>query len=500
MSDYLAAAASMVDAVPIPVVADCDTGYGNSNNVIRMVRKFEAAGVAGVCIEDKLFPKVNSLTDGRQELAPIAEFVGKLLAAKTAQRTSEFVVIARIEALIAGWSVAEAVRRADAYARAGADAILIHDKHPTAAGVREFLARWDGAARAPIVVVPTAYPQITIAELDALGIKMVVYANQGIRAAVCAMQSTYRAILADGTTQRVESSIAPMSVLFDLQGMPDLKRAEHAYLRSGLPRTRAVILTAGDHGDAASMRALASEVPLAALDVSGKSLLQRQVETLARAGIRDVSAVTGYRHESVQRDGVRVLYNADWATSGEIVSLMCVPGDDALGDDERTLVIYGDVLFDADLIDKLMRSEADATIVVDRTTPIRGNGDGKHPDLVALEAAPTPGRRFLNGGPPRAVRVIGKQPNAPADAEFAGIALFSSRRWRSARERYERLTLSAPETPVHESPSMREAALTDLLQLQIDDGEPVVALEITSGWLEIHSFEDYQLACRLVAR
>ena len=128
MTQYLEAASIMNDAVSIPVVADCDTGYGNSNNVMHMVRKYEAAGIAAVTIEDKMFPKVNSYIPGRQEWASIAEFVGKILAAKNAQQTKDFMVIARVEALIAGWGQEEALRRAHAYAEAGADAILIHPK------------------------------------------------------------------------------------------------------------------------------------------------------------------------------------------------------------------------------------------------------------------------------------------------------------------------------------------------------------------------------------
>ncbi|MDP2910163.1 MAG: isocitrate lyase/phosphoenolpyruvate mutase family protein, partial [bacterium] len=125
MSDSLAAAIDMVDSVSIPVVADCDTGFGNSNNVIQMVKKYESAGVAAVCIEDKLFPKMNSYIPGRQELASIPEFVGKIMAGKNAQKTEDFMIFARVEALIAGWGMEEALKRAKAYADAGADAVLI---------------------------------------------------------------------------------------------------------------------------------------------------------------------------------------------------------------------------------------------------------------------------------------------------------------------------------------------------------------------------------------
>ncbi len=96
MTQYLEAASIMNDAVSLPVIADCDTGYGNSNNVMHMVRKYEAAGIAAVAIEDKKFPKVNSYVPGRQELASVAEFVGKILAAKNTQQTKDFMIITTI--------------------------------------------------------------------------------------------------------------------------------------------------------------------------------------------------------------------------------------------------------------------------------------------------------------------------------------------------------------------------------------------------------------------
>ena len=147
MTQYLEAASTMNDAVSVPVVADCDTGYGNSSNVVHMVRKYEPAGIAAVTIEDKRFPKVNSYIPGRQELAPIAEFVGKILAAKNAQQTKEFMVIARVEALIAGWGQEEALRRAHAYVEAGADAILIHSKSSVPDEIVSFAKAWDFSAK-----------------------------------------------------------------------------------------------------------------------------------------------------------------------------------------------------------------------------------------------------------------------------------------------------------------------------------------------------------------
>ncbi len=112
-----------------PILLDGDTGYGNFNNMRRLVRKLEQVGVAGVTIEDKLFPKTNSFLRGEQQpLADIDEFCGKIKAGKDSQADPDFVLVARVEALIAGWGLDEALRRAEAYHRAGADAILIHSR------------------------------------------------------------------------------------------------------------------------------------------------------------------------------------------------------------------------------------------------------------------------------------------------------------------------------------------------------------------------------------
>src|ERR1044072_7852780 len=126
----------MADAASVPVLVDGDTGYGNFNNMRRLVRKLEQVGVAGVTIEDKLFPKTNSfLRSEQQPLADIEEFCGKIKAGKDSQTDSDFVLVARVEALIAGWGLAEAIRRAEAYHRAGADASLIHHCQASAAGI-----------------------------------------------------------------------------------------------------------------------------------------------------------------------------------------------------------------------------------------------------------------------------------------------------------------------------------------------------------------------------
>src|SRR5258706_5829295 len=123
----------MADASDLPILLDGDTGYGNFNNMRRLVRKLEQRGIAGVCIEDKQFPKTNSFINGeRQPLAEMDEFCGKIKAGKDSQSDPNFSIVARVEALIAGWGMGGALRRAEAYRFPGAVPMLIHRKVPHA--------------------------------------------------------------------------------------------------------------------------------------------------------------------------------------------------------------------------------------------------------------------------------------------------------------------------------------------------------------------------------
>jgi len=215
MSDYLRAARVMNAASPLPVIADCDTGFGNSLNVAHTVHEYEAAGIAAICLEDKVFPKLNSFAGGRQELAPTAEFQHKIATAKAAQYAPDLVVIARTEALVVGQSVQQALSRANAYADAGADAVLIHSKASTPVEVEAFLAGWQ--RRLPVVVVPTTYYGWTLEDAARAGVAVVIYANQGLRATVTALRNAFAIMLKEGGSSSLEDSIASVQEIFALQ-------------------------------------------------------------------------------------------------------------------------------------------------------------------------------------------------------------------------------------------------------------------------------------------
>ena len=147
-------ASRMAGAWEIQFEADWDTGFSRPRNISHMVKKYENAGIAAISIEDKLFPKRNSLLDnGKQDLLSEKDFVAKLIAAKNAKESEDFMIIARIEALIAELGVEAALDRANAYEIAGADAILIHSKKKAPDEIFQFCDKYEG--KLPIIVILT---------------------------------------------------------------------------------------------------------------------------------------------------------------------------------------------------------------------------------------------------------------------------------------------------------------------------------------------------------
>lgn len=219
----------MSDATSIPILLDGDSGYGNFNNVRRLVKKLEQRGIAGVCIEDKEFPKKNSFMGGSQQaLAEIGEFCGRIMAAQDSKTDPDFVVIARVEALIAGMGLDEAIRRAEAYRVAGADAILMHSKKTDFSEIEAFLGEW--GRRHPVIIVPTKYYATPVEKFREAGISLVIWANQNLRGAVKAMQDVSSRMAADSSAVHVEQSIAGISEILRLTGTAELYEAEKKYL------------------------------------------------------------------------------------------------------------------------------------------------------------------------------------------------------------------------------------------------------------------------------
>jgi phosphoenolpyruvate phosphomutase len=212
----LAVAAEMVRAVDLPVIADCQTGFGGPELVRKLVVEYEARGVAAISIEDGASPHKNSLLPGLHGLAPCDAFARKIEAA--AQVRANLLVLARVQALVAGCGQEEALHRASVYVDAGADVIIIHSRSPTPDEVLEFVAAWDRTT--PLAIIPTKYPSITDAQICAVGkIKLAIYANYGLRAAIAGMKRAFKEILSEGTAAGTEHWIASLEEAFLLQSM-----------------------------------------------------------------------------------------------------------------------------------------------------------------------------------------------------------------------------------------------------------------------------------------
>ena len=225
MTEFLNAASNMEDACNIPIIADCDTGFGGPSNVSHMVKKYEKAGIAAVCIEDKTFPKQNSfLENSIQELLSEKEFVAKIIAAKESKENPNFTIIARTEALISGMGMKEAIKRALAYEKAGADAILIHSKQNSPEEVFEFSDSWGGTL--PLVVVPTSFPTVKLDELISHKIKMIIYANQTLRATHAIISKVLTQLKNSTSINDISVDMTSMQEIFQLQETYNIKKQE----------------------------------------------------------------------------------------------------------------------------------------------------------------------------------------------------------------------------------------------------------------------------------
>ena len=458
----------MADAAAAPILVDGDTGYGNFNNMRRLVRKLEQVGVAGVTIEDKLFPKTNSfLRSEQQPLADVEEFCGKIKAGKDSQADPDFVLVARVEALIAGWGLAEAIRRAEAYHLAGADAILIHSRQSSPAEIFAFLDEW--ANRAPVVLVPTKYWRTPTAEYRARGVSVVVWANHLLRSAISAMQATARRLHAEQSLIDVEPQVAPLPEVFRLQGDEELEEAERRYLPAARDDAlSAVVLAAGAGAD---FGGLTAAVPKAMLKVQGRPILARLLDDLGHFGCRAVTVVRGYRAEAVEVPGARFVDNADFATTGEAHSL-------ALAEDGAGRRHAG----------RVRRHRAQAP---HRAGAARGGGRGHHAvgrqragrrrrcRTACAAAGPTPGASASSrcGCPPSAT------PSAPRPATAAGSACCTS----APRARRGCARPSPRRAPTARWPRAR---LSDLLTRVLARGRPVTVVYTRGGWVNVNNLAD----------
>ncbi|MDO8633264.1 MAG: phosphoenolpyruvate mutase [Candidatus Wildermuthbacteria bacterium] len=208
----------ILDVTSKPILVDADNG-GLPEHFVHTVRKAEGLGISGLVIEDKIGAKRNSLfgTDVKQEQDTPEDFAAKIRAGKRAQATDDFMIIARIESLILKQGLKDALKRAHAYIEGGADAILIHSKEKTPNEVLAFCKEYRKFKnRMPLVAIPSTYSVVSEKELEKAGVRIVIYANQMLRAAYPAMAKVAQSILENGRAYEAEQDLMPISEVIRL--------------------------------------------------------------------------------------------------------------------------------------------------------------------------------------------------------------------------------------------------------------------------------------------
>jgi len=462
----------MSDATRIPILLDGDTGYGNFNNMQRLIRKLEQRHIAAVCIEDKLFPKTNSFLKGdAQPLADMEEFCGKIKAGKDAQSDPDFCIIARVEAFICGWGLAEALRRAEAYHQAGADGILIHSALAVPDEILAFKQEWGD--RCPVVIVPTKYYSTPTDVFQQHGFSIVIWANHMLRAAVATMQTTARILKEQENLLSIEDNIAPVSEVFRLQGAAELLKAEERYLPKSVDRASAIVLAAS-RGD--ELGELTEDKPKTMVNVRGVPLLAHIVDAYNSVGIKDILVVRGYRKEAVNLPNLTYVDNDAFAETGELDSLL-----KALQSKEgrfQTIIIsYGDVLFNTYIPQALLQAKDDFVIFVDsdwqeKTSYTRLGG-------FAQCTAPN-SRKAFNAQ--IHLKQLGR--TVPPDMIHGVWMGFFKVSAQGITQLHEILTGLLAD-PIH-----RKAGMATLFQELLRRNYPIRVLYTVGHWLDINSLDD----------
>jgi phosphoenolpyruvate phosphomutase len=473
----------MADASDLPILLDGDTGYGNFNNMRRLVRKLEQRGIAGVCIEDKQFPKTNSFLNGeRQPLADIEEFAGKIAAGKDTQTDPNFSIVARVEALIAGWGMDEALRRAEAYRVAGADAILIHSKLSKPDEILTFAREW--GRRSPLVIVPTKYYSTPTDVFRNAGISTVIWANHLVRSAASAMQNVAKEIFESQTLVNVEDRVISVNELFRLQDADEYSAAERLYL-SGSGASRSAVVLAATRGR--GLEAVTVDRPKVMLPIAGKPLLRWLIDSFKKESINDITVVGGYRADAIDTAGIKLVVNERYEQTGELASLSCAV--DALESD--TLISYGDLLFRSYVLRDLVESDADFAVVVDSSPTGASNRTVR--DFAYCSRGDD---RGLFGTQVLLERIASTSKFAGSSPDSVVVAVAAQGRWIGMLKvsRQGLVKLKAVLSVLRARDDFDALDLPALLNALIADGAAIAVIYVHGHWRGVNDLEDFRRA------
>jgi len=468
-----------------PMIVDGDTG-GEPTSFEYFVKHLEMLGVSGIIIEDKKFPKRNSLSfDSKQSLEEPEIFIDKIQRGKNVLTSEEFLIIARIESLIAGHGQKDAISRAEKYVRGGADGILIHSRSIEPTEILEFAKNYlamcdDIGIHKPLICVPTTYNIITEKELEKNGFNLVIYANHMLRASYLAMENVLKTILSNQRTLEADPLLTPIKTVFEKVGFYDVKKKDdETFEKAGL---KVIIPAAGVSDDFSEPKAL--------LQINNQSLMEHQLEVLKRCDVNKIIVVKGFQKELINYPGI-TYYNNDNYADGFVLDSLFKAEEEM---NSRFLFFNSDILFDDFLIKNLIDTDLDIVIVIDRTYKYHKHLKEKELDLVIEKSLEyNHPRRIIPKFEKRILRIGKKISKELATAEFIGIAYFSTEGAKNLKKVYGDCQKNRPGR-FHEATDLKHASITDMLQEMIDRGYKIHYFEVTDGWIEIHNKDDLKYA------
>ena len=473
-----------------PMIVDGDTG-GDANNFEYMVTKLERAGVSAVIIEDKVFPKRNSLEPGVQQMLQEPEiFSQKIQRGKSAQISTDFMIIARLESLIAGKSVDDALFRAQIYLEAGADGVMIHSKEKDPAQIMEFAKHYQKMTqkincKKPMVCVPTTYNTLTEDELRAAGFSIVIYANHLLRSANKAMEETARTILLNQRSFEVDPICSPVREIFQTVGFLEVKEKDKL---DGNNKNIPIIIPAA--GEDPSLSSILNGKPKSMFEIAGKTLLDWQISALNSNNLTNITVITGYKSREMKAEGITFQENKNYKRGSELHSLMEARKKMTNG----FIMLYSDILFEENIMSKILACQEDIVLVVDNTMQYHAPEANKIQDFVISKNKHLPTRRKISFACENIISKIGSKLNPEtATHEFIGLAKFTKTGAEQLLQTYEDCVKNY-HGKLQEADNINQFKFTDLIQEMIDRGYVANFLEIHKGWLEIHSTEDIELA------
>ena len=473
-----------------PLIVDGDTG-GAIPQFEFLISNLERLGVSSVIIEDKIFPKRNSLdASANQELENPEIFANKIKSGIDKKSNSDFLIVARIESLIAGTGLKDAIKRAEHYIDAGIDGIMIHSNEKNPKDLIDFAKKYNSICnkfgKRPILVsVPTTYNNYTEKSLIDLGFNIIIHANHLLRASHQAMKETAQIILNDGKSERVDKHITPVKEIFQFVGHDKITEQDRE--NSVKLRTPIIIPSAGKDP-------IFTKSPKSLIPINNKPIIEHQIELIKSAGFKNIILVNGYKSEDFsilsKNENLKMQIHTDYKNTHILHSLMAAKPHM----DNGFILLFSDILFDSKILKKLINIKSDIVLGIDNSFTYNNQKIDKKLDLVVRKKSFQEGFRSLNNETLPEITKIGKNIDPKiSDYEFIGIAYFSNKGAEILKNIFIELNNNLNlKNNFQEAKSFEMASITDMIQEIIDRGYLVNGIEIRQGWREIHSPNDIQ--------